>query len=104
MVMPYKNTIVKIAGFTMIVGFAMFVWPTPYRYAKLTLSGGGTYIVSFNRFTNNADRFSTREGYWVSYKRATSEIPANLEAPVPMPAPAPQDVTDEYRKKTTVKP
>jgi hypothetical protein len=40
----------------MVVLFAVFIWPTRYRYEHWAPGGGRSYPVRINRFTGTAER------------------------------------------------
>ena len=72
-----RRAIVSIAFLVIVVGLALFVWPTRWHYEHITVDGD-SYLVRVDRFTGHADILVPEQGW------TPSEQPWDQE-------PAPQD-------------
>jgi hypothetical protein len=81
-----------VAGGLIVVGIlAITVWPTLYRYDRMTVSGG-SYPVRTNRFSGKTEMLSIGTG-WFELKSSHQSTPT--PAPTPSQNPVP---TDELAK------
>ena len=66
---PFKLAAVVVAAL-----FAVYIWPTQYRYAELAHRQRyllSTYVVRINRFTGRADVLAPHQG-WICYSNCPS--------------------------------
>jgi hypothetical protein len=65
---------IKLGAIMLALLFAVYVWPTPYRYAELSRRDRyliSTFLVRINRFTGRADVLTPHQG-WICYGNCPS--------------------------------
>ncbi len=66
--------LLRMGAAVLVVLFAAYVWPTPYRYVELSRRQRyllSTFVVRINRFTGRADVLDPHQG-WVCYGNCPS--------------------------------
>ena len=58
-----QNRLLMSVLAAIVVAFAFFVWPTPYRYDRIVSKDGESFPVRTNRLTGNAERLSPNTGW-----------------------------------------
>jgi len=95
-----------ITAFIIALSFLFFIWPTPYRYEKMTLAGGSTWMIRINRFDFSVEKLDhIRTGKWIKINQT-----AIREEPAPAPAAPskaenlkPRDIFDRVAKESKMK-
>jgi hypothetical protein len=73
------STVRPLIGVILLTGFALFVWPTRWRYDHMTV-GQDTYPVRIDRLSGHADILLPGDG-WTPAEDATDMAPGGEEQP-----------------------
>src|SRR5215813_13657465 len=87
--------IVVVATLVLLIAlFAIYVWPTRYRYDQISTGQYAVYL-RVDRFTGEASRLDLKTNTWITAKTLADQE-AELKRSFASPTPTPENPFDKY--------